>query len=128
MIKITVDSCHSLNFANSGSSVVVQWLSRVRPFVTPWIAARQASLSITISWSFQSLLWLETKGKVLERIKAGSWGGAVCAVHHTHRDPGGRKRALVFALWVRTISRAAEAHFLLSFPYLFLLKIFVIKY
>ena len=29
----------------------VQSLSRVRLFVTPWIAARQASLSITNSWS-----------------------------------------------------------------------------
>ena len=29
----------------------VQWLSRVRLFVTPWIAARQASLSITNSRS-----------------------------------------------------------------------------
>ena len=29
----------------------VQSLSRVRLFVTPWITARQASLSITISWS-----------------------------------------------------------------------------
>ena len=29
----------------------VQWLSRARLFTTPWIAARQASLSITISWS-----------------------------------------------------------------------------
>ena len=30
---------------------LVQLLSRVRLFVTPWIAARQASLSITNSWS-----------------------------------------------------------------------------
>ena len=29
----------------------VQWLSPVRPFATPWIAARQVSLSITNSWS-----------------------------------------------------------------------------
>ena len=29
----------------------VQSLSRVRLFATPWIAARQASLSITNSWS-----------------------------------------------------------------------------
>ena len=31
--------------------VIVQSLSRVRLFVTPWTAARQASLSITNSWS-----------------------------------------------------------------------------
>ena len=30
---------------------VVQLLSRVQLFVTPWTAARQASLSITNSWS-----------------------------------------------------------------------------
>ena len=29
----------------------VQSLSRVRLFATPWITARQASLSITVSWS-----------------------------------------------------------------------------
>ena len=29
----------------------VQWLGRVRLFATPWTAARQASLSITNSWS-----------------------------------------------------------------------------
>ena len=29
----------------------VQWLSRVGPFVTPWTAACQASLSIANSWS-----------------------------------------------------------------------------
>ena len=33
----------------------VQSLSRVRLFVTPWIAARQASLSITNSWSLFKL-------------------------------------------------------------------------
>ena len=32
----------------------VQWLSHVRLFVTPWTAARQASLSITNSWSLIS--------------------------------------------------------------------------
>ena len=33
------------------SVISVQSLSRVRLFVTPWTAARQASLSITSSWS-----------------------------------------------------------------------------
>ena len=33
----------------------VQLLSRVRPFVTPWTAACQASLSITNSWSLLRL-------------------------------------------------------------------------
>ena len=34
----------------------VQLLSRVWLFATPWIAARQASLSITISWSLPKLI------------------------------------------------------------------------
>ena len=34
----------------------VQSLSRVRLFATPWIAARQASLSITNSWSLLKLM------------------------------------------------------------------------
>ena len=38
----------------------VQLLSRVRLFATPWIAARQASLSITISWSSLRLTSIES--------------------------------------------------------------------
>ena len=37
----------------------VQLLSRVWLFATPWIAARQASLSITISWSSLKLTSVE---------------------------------------------------------------------
>ena len=37
----------------------VQWLSWVRLFVTPWIAARQAYLSITNSWSLLKLMSIE---------------------------------------------------------------------
>ena len=37
----------------------VQSLSRVRLFATPWIAAHQASLSITNSWSSPKLLSIE---------------------------------------------------------------------
>ena len=37
----------------------VQPLSRVRLFVTPWTAARQASLSITTSWSLLRLMSIE---------------------------------------------------------------------
>ena len=36
---------------------VVQSLSRVRLFVTPWTAARQASLSFTISWNLLTFSW-----------------------------------------------------------------------
>ena len=38
----------------------VQLLSCVRLFVTPWIAARQASLSITNSWSLLKLMSIES--------------------------------------------------------------------
>ena len=39
---------------------LVQLLSRVRLVVTPWTAARQASLSFTISWSFLRLISIES--------------------------------------------------------------------
>ena len=38
----------------------VQSLSHVRLFVTPWTAARQASLSITNSWSLPKLMSIES--------------------------------------------------------------------
>ena len=38
----------------------VQSLSRVRLFATPWITARQASLSITNSWSSPKLMSIES--------------------------------------------------------------------
>ena len=38
----------------------VQLLSRVRLFATPWTAARQASLSITNSWSSLKLMFIES--------------------------------------------------------------------
>ena len=40
--------------------VVVQFLSHVLLFATPWIAARQASLSFTISWSLLKLMSIES--------------------------------------------------------------------
>ena len=39
--------------------VAVQSLSRVRLFATPWISARQASLSFTISQSLLKLMYIE---------------------------------------------------------------------
>ena len=38
----------------------VQSLSHVQPFVTPWTAARQASLSITNSWSLPKLMSIKS--------------------------------------------------------------------
>ena len=39
---------------------LVQSLSRVRLFATPWITARQASLSITNSWNLLKLMSIES--------------------------------------------------------------------
>ena len=39
---------------------VVQSLSRVQLFATPWTAAHQASLSLTISWSLLKLMSIES--------------------------------------------------------------------
>ena len=41
--------------------LVVQLLSRVQLFVTPWTLARQASLSITNSWSLLKLMSIESE-------------------------------------------------------------------
>ena len=51
--SIFFSSC-SLQFSS------VQSLSRVRLFVTPWIAAHQASLSITNSWSLPKLMPIQS--------------------------------------------------------------------
>ena len=40
--------------------IVVQSLSRVRVFATPWTAARQASLPFTVSWSLLTLMSIES--------------------------------------------------------------------
>ena len=40
--------------------VVVQSLSHVLLFVTPWTAAHQASLSFTISWGLLKLMSVES--------------------------------------------------------------------
>ena len=48
----------NFNFINKFS--LVQSLSRVRLFATPWTAACQASLSITNSWSLLKLMSMES--------------------------------------------------------------------
>ena len=40
--------------------IVVQWLSHAQLFVTSWTAARQASLSFTISQSLLKLMSIES--------------------------------------------------------------------
>ena len=52
MLQWTIHDCHR-QFSS------VQSLSCVWLFATPWIAARQASLSITNSWSLPKLLSIE---------------------------------------------------------------------
>jgi len=39
--------------------IIVQLLSHVRLFATPWTAASQASLSFTISWSLLKFMFIE---------------------------------------------------------------------
>ena len=43
-----------------GAVSLVQLLSHVRLFVTPWTAAHQASLSITNSWSLLKLMFIKS--------------------------------------------------------------------
>ena len=50
----SMSACISIQFSS------VQSLSRVRLFAIPWISARQASLSITISWSLLKLRSIES--------------------------------------------------------------------
>ena len=52
-LKASIDCLLSVQFGS------VQSLSRVRLFATPWIAARQASLSIASSWSLLKLMSIE---------------------------------------------------------------------
>ena len=49
--------CHELS--NWSFPFVVQSLSRVLLFATPWTAARQASLSFSISWNLLKLMSIE---------------------------------------------------------------------
>ena len=56
--------CHYLEYDDGFSSVhilfsSVQSLSRVRLFATPWITARQTSLSIDNSWSLLKLMSID---------------------------------------------------------------------
>ena len=48
-----------VNLAFTYKPVVVQSLSCVQLFATPWTAAHQASLSFTISWSLHKLMFID---------------------------------------------------------------------
>ena len=56
---MTEGSRSDLSLLDDGSVSLVQSLSCVRLFATPWIAARQASLSITVSQSSLKLTSIE---------------------------------------------------------------------
>ena len=56
----SVTQFSSVQFSRSVQFSSVQSLSRVQLFATPWIAARQASLSITNSWSSLRLTSIES--------------------------------------------------------------------
>ena len=47
---------HCFVFVKYKETVVVQSLSHVQLFVTPWTAARQASLYFTVSWNLLKLM------------------------------------------------------------------------
>jgi len=53
---------HTVKGLTSGEVVIaaVQSLSHVQLFATPWIAAHQASLSFTVSWSLLELMSIES--------------------------------------------------------------------
>ena len=52
--SVILDNNNSCNF------VVVQSLSHVQLFATPWTAAQQASLSFTVSWSLPKIMPIES--------------------------------------------------------------------
>ena len=54
------ESDRILMSAQARDVVVVQSPSHVRLFVTPWTAARQASLSLTIPWSLPKVKSIES--------------------------------------------------------------------
>ena len=55
-----VSWCHFLSPSDTETLLfIVQSLSCVRLFLTPWVAAYQASLSFTLSWSLLKLISIE---------------------------------------------------------------------
>ena len=51
---------HPKNMSWEKQEVVVQSPSHVQLFTTPWTAARQASLALTISWSLPKFMYIES--------------------------------------------------------------------
>ena len=57
--EVNFSSCPVFSF-HLDKPLVVQSLSRVQLFATPWTAAHQASLSITNSWTLLKLMSIES--------------------------------------------------------------------
>ena len=61
VLSLSLSAISTVRYQNSSSSsVVVQSLTCVQLFVTPWTAASQASLSFTISLSLLKLMLIES--------------------------------------------------------------------
>ena len=61
MLSLSLSAISTVRYQNSSSSsLVVQSLTCVQLFVTPWTAASQASLSFTISLSLLKLMLIES--------------------------------------------------------------------
>ena len=58
--KVTFSKTKLLDLAQVVQFSSIQLLSRVQLFATPWTPARQASLSITNSWSLPKLMSIES--------------------------------------------------------------------
>ena len=60
----------------------VQLLSRLRLFATPWTTARQASLSITNSWSLLKLMFIESVMPSNHLILCCAFSSCLKGQHH----------------------------------------------
>ena len=61
--------------------VVVQWLSHVQLFANPWMAAHQASLSFTISWSLLQIMSIRI-GDAIQPSHLREWTHLYVSVNH----------------------------------------------
>ena len=68
-----ITSLSNTSLASPHQFSSVQWLGRVWLFATPWIASRQASLSITNSQSLLKFMPIETEGRRRSRWQRTRW-------------------------------------------------------
>ena len=84
-----------MKIANSHCSSSVQSLTRVRIFATPWTAARQASLSFTLSQGLLKLVSMEpimpsTQSETFRGTKQGEQAKVGCSRPEPNIYSGGR--------------------------------------